>query len=99
MTGCQAVRQKVSGNNGNVRILGTVEMSADRTVSLVPLEPLSPGVIFGWTPPPRLAILRRAVGRIGLRRSATRAPAGRLHASGPGLLWGAPAFVFHPAIT
>src|SRR5262249_13225297 len=59
----------LSGNNRNVRILGTVEMSAGQPLSLLPLERLAPGMFLGWTVPPRAAILAGAVGRIGLRRS------------------------------
>src|SRR5205823_1436018 len=79
-------RPPVSGNNRNVLILRTFLLSAVRGLPLLPLEPLPPRVIFGWTPPPARGILRAAVGRIGLRRSATRAPAGRLYARRPGLL-------------
>ena len=61
--------------NRNVRILDPVEMSAVRGLSLLPLEGLAPGVILGWTVRPLGAILGRAGGRIGQRRSATRAPA------------------------
>ncbi len=73
----------VSGNNRNVRILGTVEMSAVWTLSLLPLERFAPRMVLGWTVGLLVAILRRAVGRIGLRRSATRAPADRLYARRP----------------
>jgi hypothetical protein len=59
-------------------------MSADRDVSLPPLVRLPPGVVLRWTVRPLLGIVRPAGGRIGLRRSATRAPAGRLYASGRG---------------
>jgi hypothetical protein len=65
-------RNAVSGINRNVRILVRVEMSGDRTLSPLPLVRLAPRMILRWTPRPLLAILRRAVGRIGLRRSATR---------------------------
>src|SRR5271170_775720 len=78
----------LSDHNRNVRILAPVEMSGVTTLSLLPLERLSPRMICGWTPLPSPAILRPAVGRIGLRRSATRAPGGRLYASGPGSLRG-----------
>src|SRR5947209_5326076 len=81
-------RSCLSGNNRNVRILGTVETSAVRTLSLRPLERLPPRVILGWTALALAAILAGAVGRIGLRSRATRAPAGRLYASGPGPLTG-----------
>jgi transposase len=76
--------QLLSGNNRNVLLFRTVEMSAVRGVSLPPFVRLPPGVIFGWTSLLLPAILARAVGRIGLCRSATRAPAGRLYASRPG---------------
>src|SRR5947199_7138023 len=76
----------MSGNNRNVRILGTVETSAVRTLSLRALERLPPRVILGWTALALAAILAGAVGRIGLRSRATRAPAGRLYASRPGPL-------------
>jgi hypothetical protein len=66
---------ELSGNNRNVRISAPVEMSGVGTLSLLPLERLSPRMIFGWTPALAAAILRRAVGRIGLRRRAPRAPA------------------------
>src|SRR5262245_41441935 len=85
------IKRVLSGNNRNVRILATVEMSGVETLSLGALERLPPGVVRGWTPRLLAAILGRAVGRIGLRRSATRAPAGRLYARGRGLLVRAPA--------
>src|SRR5215218_9220590 len=72
-------------------------MSAVRGVSLLRLEGLAPGVILGWTARLLLGIFGLAGGRIGLRRSATRASVGRLYASGPGLLAGARAFGFCPA--
>src|SRR5262245_9567917 len=76
----------LSWNNRNVRTSGTIEMSAVIRLSLLLVEPPAPGEILGWTFAGLAAILRRAVGRIGLRRSATRAPAGRLHARWPGPL-------------
>src|SRR5690349_17824062 len=88
----------VSGNNRNVRILVTVEMSGVRGVSLLPLERPSPGVILGWTPLPLRGTLRLAGGRIGLRRSATRAPAGRLYARGRRRLTTVPALFFPPGV-
>src|SRR5262245_55364464 len=83
----------MSGPNRNVRILAPIGMSAVRAVSLLPLERLAPGVILGWTVRPLGAMFRRAGGRVGQRRSATRAPAGRLHASRPGPLLGGRAFL------
>jgi hypothetical protein len=87
--------EKMSGNNRNVRILAPVEMSGVGTLSLLSLERLSPWMIFGWTPTLAAAILGRAVGRIGLRRRATRAPDGRLYASRLGSLTRSRAF-FRP---
>ena len=43
-------------------------------------------MIFRWTVRAFLVIFLAAVGRIGLRRSATRVPAGRLYASELALL-------------
>src|SRR5271156_3807571 len=60
-------------------------MSAGKPLSLGPLVRLTPRMIFAWTFSRPAAIVAAAVGRIGLRRSATRAPAGRLYARGPGL--------------
>src|SRR6266481_223390 len=74
----------MSHHNRNVRILPTIEMSGVMILSLLPLERLAPRMILRWTACLLVAILRPAVGRIGLRRSATRAPAGRLHVRGPG---------------
>ena len=45
-------------------------------------------MILGWTLLTLVVIVRVAVGRIGLRRSATRAPGGRLYASRRGFLSG-----------
>src|SRR5262245_17012390 len=76
----RGVMLQVSGNNRNVLIFMTVEMSGDKTLSFLPLERLTPRMILGWTAPFLGGIFRLAVGRIGLRRSATRAPDGRLYA-------------------
>src|SRR5207237_10911833 len=92
--GAKKAPKGLSGNNRNVRILATVEMSGVGTLSLLALERLPPGVVLGWTPRLRIAILGRAVGRIGLRRSATRAPGGRLYARGRGPLNRVPALCF-----
>src|SRR5215213_3694192 len=88
----------LSWNNRNVRILRTIKMSAVTGLSLLLLEGLAPGMIFGWTFAGLAVILRRAVGRIGLRRSATRAPAGRRYASRLGLLTRGRAFFFPTGI-
>src|SRR5438309_215373 len=88
----QGARQKLSGNNRNVRILATVEMSGVWGLSLWPLEGLPPRMILRWAMGSLGVIVRPAVGRIGLRRSATRAPAGRLYARGRRLRRGGPAF-------
>src|SRR5436190_21742881 len=72
---------EVSGDNRNVRISVTLEMSGVRVVSLLLFEGPAPGVILGWTPRGFGAISLLAGGRVGLRRGATRAPAGRLYAS------------------
>src|SRR5215472_2254343 len=69
-------------------------MSGGGGRSLVPLEPLAPRMILAWTVRLLLGIVCRAGGRIGLRRSATRAPTGRLYARGRGLLRGGPALLF-----
>src|SRR5580704_9125443 len=53
-------------------------------------EFLTPRMIFRWTPGRLCGISCLAVGRIGLRRSATRAPAGRSHARGTGRLSSTP---------
>jgi hypothetical protein len=45
-----------------------------------------------WTTSPLLGIVRLAVGRIGLRRRATRAPGGRRYPRSRGLRHGGPAF-------
>src|SRR5690242_20841782 len=71
-------------------------MSAVRGLSLPPLVPPPPGMILRWTVPLLLGIVAPAVGRIGLRRSATRAPAGRLYARGRGLRRGGPALFCPP---
>ena len=47
-------------------------------------------MIFRWTPFRLCGISCLAVGRIGLRRSATRAPGGRSHARGTGPLLSTP---------
>src|SRR5262245_51575312 len=88
----------MSGTNRNVLILGPVEMSAVRGVSPLLLEGSAPGVILGWTPRPLAGTLRLAVGRIGLRRSATRAPAGRLYARGRRRRTTVPALFFPPGV-
>src|SRR5579885_1653800 len=75
----------LSGDIRNVRILATLEMSAVRTLSPLARETFPPRMILGWTIRFLLAMVRRVVGRIGLRRSATRAPADRLYATRPGL--------------
>src|SRR5271157_4460631 len=49
-------------------------------------QPFSPRMILRWTERSLHAVPIRAVGRIGLRRSATRAPGGRRYASGTGFL-------------
>src|SRR5262245_9926413 len=85
---------EVSGNNRNVRHFMTVEMSADKAMSLRTVERLAPGVILGWTAARLGARLGGAVGRIGLCRSATRAPVGRLYARGVALLRGGNALFF-----
>src|SRR4051812_49904043 len=72
----------MSPRNRNVRTLAAVETSAVWTLSLLRLERLSPRVVLGWTGTALSGIVRLAVGRIGLRRSATRAPGGRLYARG-----------------
>src|SRR5262249_40521425 len=77
----------------------TVEMSGDKTLSFLPLERLTPRMILGWTAPFLGGIFRLAVGRIGLRRSATRSPDGRLYARGWRLLTRVPAFFrLHPGV-
>src|SRR5262245_52529672 len=73
----------MSGNNRNARILRTIKLPAVRSPSLLPHERLAPGVILGWTAPLLLVIVGGAVGRIGLRRSATRAPAGPMASEQP----------------
>src|SRR5581483_10807367 len=75
-----------------------VGMSAVMGLSPLALEPTPPRVICGWTPRPLSAILPRAIGRIGLRRSATRAPGGRRYASGPGFLRGTWPDLFPPGV-
>src|SRR6476646_10668978 len=60
-------------------------MSACLSLCSGTLVCLAPGMILGWTVRPLGGIFRAAGGRIGLRRSATRAPFGRLYANGPGL--------------
>src|SRR4051812_40411685 len=62
------------------------------------LEALAPRMILGWTSSALGGILGRAAGRIGLRRSATRAPVGRLHASRPGPLTRGRVFFFPTGI-
>src|SRR5262249_15735734 len=52
------------------------------------LDGFPQGVILAGTRRPLCPLAPPAGGRIGLRRSATRAPAGRLYASGPGPLCG-----------
>jgi len=68
-------------------------MSAGPTFSLASFRRPPPRMILGWTPWRLRFILLRAAGRIGLRRSATRAPGGRLYARRPGLPLGGSAFV------
>src|SRR5947208_3569649 len=86
----------MSGNNRNVLLFMKIEMSAVRSLSLVLFERLPPRMILAWTPTFLRGILLLAVGRIGLRRSATRAPGGRLYARGRGLLRRVPALFFFP---
>src|SRR5206468_7781777 len=82
----QGLFPKVSYRNRNVRHFTAIRMSAVRGLSLLPLERPPPRVIRGWTAAALRGILGRAAGRTGLRRSATRAPGGRLYASRPGPL-------------
>jgi len=72
-----------SERNTNVRLFAAIEMSGALGLSLLLLQRLAPRVILGWAPPARAGILRRATGSRGLRRHETRAPGGRLDASGP----------------
>src|SRR5665213_1638503 len=76
----------MSGNNRNVRLLATVKMSGVMSLSLLPFVRSAPRMIFGWTVGLLVVIVCRVAGRIGLRRSATRAPGDRLHARGPTFL-------------
>src|SRR5579871_5656775 len=71
-------------------------MSAVMRLSSAPLEGPPPRVICGWAPRTLSGRLLLAAGRIGLRRSATRAPDGRLHASPPGPLTRGPALSLFP---
>src|SRR5436190_674370 len=73
-------KRALSGHNRNVRNLAPIEMSAVMRLSLFPWATCAPGVILGWTTLGSGAILGRAVGRIGLCGSATRASDGRLYA-------------------
>src|ERR1700685_2863494 len=82
----QGYKEEVSWNNRNVLNLGTIEVSADKGVSIGWFEGLAPGMILGWTALGFLAILGGRAGKTGPRRSPPRAPAGRLHASRPGPL-------------
>src|SRR5262249_10890214 len=80
-----------SERNRNVRIFAAIRMSAESSLACHPLvRRPPPRVIFAWTFLRLGGILSAAVGRIGLRRSATRAPAGRLYARGPGRRWRLP---------
>src|SRR5581483_2364488 len=79
-------------------MFAALRMSAVMGMSLGPLERLAPGMIFAWTFLWLLGIVGAAVGRIGLRRSATRAPGGRRYASGPGLLLGTRPVIFPTGI-
>src|SRR5581483_1144864 len=82
----------------NVRMFAALRMSAVMGMSLGPLERLAPAMIFAWTFLWLLRIVGAAVGRIGLRRSAPRAPGGRRYASGPGLLLGTRPVIFPTGI-
>ena len=71
----------------NVRIFMTLEMSACFSLSRIFhlfrfRRTFPPRMIRGWAPRALFATLFLASGRIGLRRSATRAPVGRLCARG-----------------
>jgi hypothetical protein len=98
MKTCKRQRHGLSGDLRNVRILATLEMSAVGTLSLLPLERFASGMVLGWTILLLDAILRRVVGRRGLRRSATPAPADRLYARRPGLLSRGLPFVLLPGV-
>src|SRR5579872_1060688 len=81
----QVRTKNVSQRNRNVRSFTALRMSAGLTFTSALGCRLAPGMILGWTPGWLWFILLGAVGRIGLRRSATRALDGRLYASRPGL--------------
>src|ERR1022692_5163210 len=89
---------ELSQRNRNVRIFTAVRMSGVMGMSLRPFERLAPRMILGWTFRALTGIVGLAVGRIGLRRSATRAPAGRLYARGPGLLLGVSVLFFNTGV-
>ena len=79
---------ELSERNRNVRCFAEIEMSAVSLLSVDVFALLLPEMLLAWTVRLLLAIFVAAVGRIGLRMSATRAPASGLYVSRPGLLGG-----------
>jgi len=96
--GVRRLRVALLIETSNAYCQATLEMSAVRTLSLLAAEVFPPRMILGWTIRFLLPRVGLVVGRIGLRSSATRAPADRLYTTRPGLRRRGLAFVLLPGV-